>query len=75
MYTSRDNQRVDHFKRSREDKTRRQFRENVNKRNYSNTICHFKSRGTSRTGLRILSVIEIFLPTGRIPESYSSPKF
>lgn len=65
MYAHGDNQRVNHSKRTREDRTRIAFRENVNKHYSSNTISHsnFKSRGT---GLRILSVIEIYLSTGRI---------
>jgi len=68
MYAHGDNQRVNHSKRTREDRTRIAFRENVNKHYSSNTISHsnFKSRGTSGTGLRILSVIEIYLSTGRI---------
>ncbi|KKO73918.1 hypothetical protein AAJ76_1760003434 [Vairimorpha ceranae] len=72
MYTSRNNQRVNQAKRSREDRTLRPSQEDVNKHYSSNTISHFKSHGTSGTGAVIPGAIEIFLSTGRIPDSYSS---
>lgn len=72
MYTQGDNPRVDESRRSGENSSEEHPGAIVNKLHFNNMSSHSKSHRTSQTGPRILSAIEIFLSTGRIPNSYST---